>query len=845
MADYARNHDSNDRTVPGGFSNRKATGQLPNPLPNPLRLNLGCGNDVRNGFVNIDLFSSNPDVVGMDIRQLELDDSTADLILASDILEHFSHRETDYLLREWARVLKPGGQIIVRCPSLRLQAEAYLRGDWDADIASYMIFGGQTNPGDFHCNGFDKVTIEKHLTQAGLVIISTEEHNFPQTNGYINLNMTVKAIKPEIGFAGKGFNQHFLDPIDIPEVKTEQPSAAKSEFNGFSFGADSTPVSYEKVKPLQSENKTGLNIVWEGSQFIYHSLALINREHCHNIIQSGVANVTIIPYENDTFSPEGNAKYMLLKENDIRFKEEVPKDIAAKPYVWIRHQWPPKFDAPQGAKWIIMQPWEYSRLRKDFVQIFNQADEIWTPSTFCRNSFVASGVEPNKVQVIPNGIIPDLYKPSNKILDLKTKKRFKFLFVGGTIFRKGIDILLQAYVKAFTSTDDVCLVIKDFGGDSFYKGQTAKQAIEKIRERADAPEIVYIDTIFSEDEMPALYNSCDVYVSTYRGEGFSLPTLEAMACGLPVIVTKGGSTDDFVDESVGWLIDAEPRLLGDKIDNHPIEGDAFLLEPNREELESVLKDIYEDPRDVFIKGMIAQYRARKHFTWNRSTLKLLSRLDCLFGTRMAFDAELTLTEMQDAYIYLGEAEYYLSIKQSDIALEFFENALNLGGLMPKHHQHILLRIAEIMLKNGNIDQADDYAAKAAMLSFDSCDEKYICSGIFAARGETVDALEYITPAMDNWRNLKFSSTLGIGLDDLLCRTADLLRTIGDLEGAYKLYTTCLEINNENANACYGSALSFIEAGMDKEAITMLEWAIKLDPENTKAIEELDKLNEKM
>ena len=105
--------------LPGGFSNKSAIGQLPDPLPSPLKLNLGCGLDIRKDFINIDLFSENPDVVRMDVRNLELSYNSVDLILASDILEHFSHRETDAVLAEWARVLKPGASIIIRCPSLR------------------------------------------------------------------------------------------------------------------------------------------------------------------------------------------------------------------------------------------------------------------------------------------------------------------------------------------------------------------------------------------------------------------------------------------------------------------------------------------------------------------------------------------------------------------------------------------------------------------------------------------------------------------------------------------------------------------------------------------------------
>lgn len=175
------------------LSRRRSTGRLPDPLPSPLRLNLGCGRDVREGFVNLDLYSDDPRVVGMDVRRLELPEASVDEIVAKDVLEHVGHQETRAVLAEWARVLKPGAPLRIRCPSLRLQAKAYSTGVWDADVAAYMIFGGQTNPGDFHCSGFDESSIRRHLTEGGFDVERVEEHDLPQTGGFINLNMTIDA----------------------------------------------------------------------------------------------------------------------------------------------------------------------------------------------------------------------------------------------------------------------------------------------------------------------------------------------------------------------------------------------------------------------------------------------------------------------------------------------------------------------------------------------------------------------------------------------------------------------------------------------------------------------------
>jgi len=66
---------------------------------------------------------------------------------------------------------------------------------------------------------------------------------------------------------------------------------------------------------------------------VYSSLALINREHCKNIANADIANLTIIPYEPDTFNPALHPEYAPLLKNDIRYKKEVSKDISAMPYV--------------------------------------------------------------------------------------------------------------------------------------------------------------------------------------------------------------------------------------------------------------------------------------------------------------------------------------------------------------------------------------------------------------------------------------------------------------------------------------------------------------------------------
>lgn len=867
--------------LPGGFANQKATGELPKVLPYPLRLNLGCGKDFRDGFINIDMFSDNPYVVYMDIRSLQFEDNSVDMILASDILEHFSHREVDTLLAEWARVLRPGGEIIIRCPNLKLQIDAYVRGDWDADIASYMIFGGQTNPGDYHCIGFDHESITRHLNKAGFEISNIEDHDIPQSSGYINLNMTVTAKKEDnsgtvdmnIGmesisdsFYGFDFSGDKEDVADnnieeeapsllskiesIATINTDEPAQDSQETGLDNAEAEESDETKENalfdlvVGDAPDETELDLNIVWEGSQFVYHSLALINREQCSNIIDAGVANLTIVPYEDDKFAPEGNKKYQKLAKNDIRIKEEVSQSVSDLPYVWIRHQWPTNPEPPKGSKWIVMQPWEFSRLRKDMADTFNKATEVWTPSNYSRQSFVDSGVDFNKVQVIPNGIDPDLFKPYGAKYNLNTTKNLKFLFVGGTIFRKGIDVLIESYVKAFTAEDDVCLVIKDMGGDSFYKGQTAKQQILELQKNPEAPEIIYIDTYLKEQEMTELYRACDVFVCPYRGEGFSLPTLEAMACGLPVIVTKGGATDDFVSESFGWQIDAEERSIGRTIDGHLLVDEAFILEPDKVQLKEVFQTIHKDPAEVKSRGMIASATARKYWTWKRSTLKVLSRLDKIYGTEMSQTAQHRLYDREDAYIKLGMAENELTYDNIDDAIDMYKAVLS-EDIEKYYRIHALNRLAYISLQDDKYDDANEYLDESSKIDKNHPDTLYLKSKLYLAEEKYVDAFETITPALESWKDTKYISSAGLYLDDLLCHTADIMLEMDDLDGANQIYTTALEYNPNNPRVCFGAGMCFKKAGMAEDAKTMFEWAIRLDPHYEDAKFELNAIEKEI
>jgi predicted SAM-dependent methyltransferase len=96
-----------------------------------IKLNLGCGDKILDGYVNVDVVQEragrHPDV-NCDIRKLDVfSDEYCDEILAVHVVEHFWRWEVEAVIKEWIRVLKPGGRMILECPNLMTACEEFLR----------------------------------------------------------------------------------------------------------------------------------------------------------------------------------------------------------------------------------------------------------------------------------------------------------------------------------------------------------------------------------------------------------------------------------------------------------------------------------------------------------------------------------------------------------------------------------------------------------------------------------------------------------------------------------------------------------------------------------------------
>jgi SAM-dependent methyltransferase len=151
----------------------------------PVRLNLGCGGrilDSSQGWINVD---ARDDIPGVDYVYdftprmnwnehiypypgcLPWADNSVDEVYATHVLEHFIYHHMSDVIRDWVRVLKPGGRIEIAVPDYDDIVHRYVRGANTYLESIQLIFGGETDRFNTHFNAMDEAVLTGQLISFG------------------------------------------------------------------------------------------------------------------------------------------------------------------------------------------------------------------------------------------------------------------------------------------------------------------------------------------------------------------------------------------------------------------------------------------------------------------------------------------------------------------------------------------------------------------------------------------------------------------------------------------------------------------------------------------------------
>ncbi len=238
--------------------------------------------------------------------------------------------------------------------------------------------------------------------------------------------------------------------------------------------------------------------------------------------------------------------------------------------------------------------WELTDFPEEWIPRFDYFDEIWAGTTFVRDALARVSSVP--VTCVPYAVDPD---PPPSDLDVErfgvSRENFLFLFMfdfHSVMERKNPLGLIEAFKRAFGADREAALLIKSSRADD--------AGLAAMREAATGANISILDAVISREEVNALYQACDCYVSLHRSEGFGLTIAEAMVAARPVIATGYSGNMDFMSDRNSFPVRYSLKEI--ERDHPPYRKGWHWAEPDLDHSAELMRRVFENREQAAATG---------------------------------------------------------------------------------------------------------------------------------------------------------------------------------------------------------------------------------------------------
>lgn len=249
----------------------------------------------------------------------------------------------------------------------------------------------------------------------------------------------------------------------------------------------------------------------------------------------------------------------------------------------------------KGSSWYY--GWFYKRFWDYLVRFHNKAQFVTTPTSTALRFLKKYGLK-TKSKAVTNGIDTNLFRPGSKDHKVAQKYQIKnkptILYLGRVDGEKRIDIIIKATAKLIKNID--CqLVIAGFGN--------AMDDLKKLSANLGVDDKIVFTGFIEEDDKPAIYNLCDLFVISSPAELQSIVTLEAMASAKPIVAVDVAALHELVHNGEnGYLFkEGDSEGLSEKL-NKLLSNPVLMQKFGKKSLDIIIKnhttnitfDAYED-----------------------------------------------------------------------------------------------------------------------------------------------------------------------------------------------------------------------------------------------------------